>query len=323
MPGLVSSELMRLRSRVGVIAILASGVAFVVLLMVGQVATHEDDYEQARATFRSERAHAYPDELASYRLTLQQIGDAQMPVGHREVTVDEFVNGADFTGAISPVPTKRFVTVDVTTEMVKLASVVMCVLAFLAGATAGGAEWQHRTIHGLLTWESRRLRVFAAKVLAIVAVTVVALLLAQMATMLLGQLGGAVRGTTEGATLAWWGAQGGAVLRGGVVVALCACAGMALSFVGRLTAFAIGVGVVYVGVVETILTGIRPSLEPFTIRGSISAFLDGGTTLVLPNGEAPPTTLVVSTVAAVLVTLAYSAVTTAVAATTFRTRDIT
>lgn len=323
MRGLFASEMLRLRSRRGVVAILVAGLAFVVLLMVGQVVTHQDDYGQALSAFRTERAQAYPDELASYRLTLEQIGDSQMPVGHREVTVEEYVGGVDFTGASSPVPTQRFVAVSITEEMVKLGSVVMCVLAFLVGATAGGAEWQHRTIHGLLTWESRRLRVFGAKALGVIAITVAALLTLQALTLLLGQAGGMLRGTTDGSTVEWWASQFGAVLRGALVVGLSACAGLALAFVGRLTAFALGFGLVYIGLVESILLGVRPSLEPFTIRGSVSAFLDGGARIVLPNGEAAPTTLVVSAIAALSVVFAYSAFATLVATTSFRYRDAT
>lgn len=319
---LLASEILRLRSRVGVVALLTAGVAFVALLMVGQVSMHEDDYEQARAAFRTERTAAYPDELASYRLTLASIGESQMPKGHREVTVAEYVDGVDFTGATTPVPSRRFVSADITPEMVKLASVLLCIVAFLAGATAGGAEWQQRTIHGLLTWESRRARVFAAKALALAVVTVTALLLAQLSTLALGQVGGMLRGTTEGTDGGWWLEQLGSVARGAIVVVLSSCAGISLAFLGRLTAFALGVGIVYVGVVESLVLGVRPALEPYTIRGAMSAFLDGGSQIILPNGEAPPIVLVVTSLGALVTVLAYAALTTAAATASFVRRDV-
>lgn len=319
---LLRSELLRLRSRLAVVGMLGACIAFLVLLMIGQIATHKDDYAQARAAFQAERTAAYPDELASYRLTLASIGDAQMPKGHREVTLQEYVAGTDFTGAPATIVSNSFVTTEITDEMVKLVAVIMCVVGFLVGATAAGAEWQHRTIHGLLTWESRRLRVLATKVLGVVIAVSIAYMAAQLATVLLGQLGGTLRGTTDGTSTGWWLHEGGIVLRGGLMVALAAAVGVGLAFIGRLTGFAIGLGLVYIGVVESIILSVRPALEPYTIRGGITAFLDGGRRILLPHGMNPPTQILVGTAAAGLTVLVYAAVTMSAATATFLRRDV-
>lgn len=322
MTGLFGSELLRLRSRLGVMALLCGAMTIFVLLMLGQVAAHEDDFEQARATWRAERIQAYPDELASYRLTLSSIGDKQMPVGHREVTIEEYANGTDFSGVVTQVPTRRFNTAALMPEMTKIATVLLALTAYMVGSTYAGADWQNRTLPALLTWESRRVRVFATKATAVAVVSASCLVVAQAVGHVLGFAGGVTRGTTDGLNGSWWVAQGWAVARGALVVGVAGVVGLALAFLGRLTSFALGVGLAYLAVFETFLLSVRPEFEPFTVRGAVSAFLDGGGRVVLPHSDGPPQVILIGTAGAFATIGAYVMVTASAALLAFRQRDI-
>ena len=67
MRNLVRSELLRLRSRHAIVAIVLCAAGLLLALMVGQVLAHTDDYASAREAFVAQRTLTYEDDLQSYR----------------------------------------------------------------------------------------------------------------------------------------------------------------------------------------------------------------------------------------------------------------
>jgi ABC-2 type transport system permease protein len=94
----------------------------------------------------------------------------------------------------------RFHFADHAKDLLTSAAYILMMVGLLLGASAVGAEWQSGTFAALLTWEPRRQRVLAAKVVAPV------LLMTLVATVLGGLLlagadiAAATRGTTAGTT---------------------------------------------------------------------------------------------------------------------------
>lgn len=322
MTALVRSEWLRLRSRYAVAALLLGALAVSLLLTIGQIVTHEDDYAAAAQAFRTERIAAYPDELAAYELTLSQIGPNQMPAGHRVVTVEEYAAGSEFNGTTTEVPSQRFVTTEMVAELAKICVVLVALAAFLAGATFIGHEWQQRTLHALVVWEPRRLRVVAAKATALAAAVALALGVGELLVHGLGYLGGRLRGTVEGTDAAWWLGQAAFVGRGLGVALAAALAGATLALLSRSAAFAIAAGLVQVGAVESFVLAVRPDWQVWTFRGAANAVLDGGTTVVFAGPDGQPLSVAVTAAAASVTVAAYLLIVGGSAVASFARRDL-
>ncbi|MGH9126137.1 MAG: ABC transporter permease subunit [Acidimicrobiales bacterium] len=133
----------------------------------------------------------------------------------------------------------------------------LCVLASLIGASVMGAEWPNRTITTILTWESRRVRVLAAKSIAIVVVSVV-LTLATLVLLGVALLPAALlHGTTMGASSTWWRSLAGVLGRGTALVPLIALIAFSIAAVGRSTASALIVFFGYVVILERFIVLIH------------------------------------------------------------------
>jgi ABC-2 type transport system permease protein len=200
-----------------------------------------------------------------------------------------------------------------------VASGVLFTLGVVVGASFVGAEWSTGSMSTLLTWEPRRARVFAAKVVASVStVTVVSLVvLVVMALFLLPSA--AVHGTTTGVP---WATFAGVWIRIGCVAAIGVALGAGLASLMRSAAGSIATWLIFQFVASPALLiwkrwlirwlpdGIIRefvSLES-AIRGSIgeSPFRFGGN--VLRGG------LVLSAYAVAFLVAGYAA---------FRARDVT
>ena len=322
MTGLLSSELLRLRSRAAVMALLGGALIVVVALMTGQFLTHEDDYIAAQKNFRTERAALYEGELAAFQNTLNGIGPGQLSPNARIVSREDYVDGVEFFGGRTAVQSKRFDTRVQMVEMAKVTSTILAFASFLAGATFAGADWATRALHGLLSWESRRVRVLLAKICVVSAAAAVMVLLGQALAHGGGFLAGVFRGTTDGVGPEWWLTQGGAALRGAVLAAFTGALGFVLAFAARSTGFALGLAFLYLGVVESLLSVWKPSLEPYTLRGASSALLDGGHTITLLPVDSQPVALVVTLAAAAVTLAVYLAAPLAATVVTFTRRDV-
>jgi ABC-type transport system involved in multi-copper enzyme maturation permease subunit len=188
------------------------------------------------------------------------------------------------------------------------------ILGWLLGASLVGAEWHTGTMATLLTWEPRRLRVLLAKA-AMASLFVVALTVALL-TLLGAALwpAGALRGTMPQAGSGWLGSTLGATLRSAGVAGLAAAVAFALAANCRSTAAALGIGFVQLAVVEAILRTVRPHWQHWLL-GDNAAVVIGNQPQSLPLVDR-------STPEAAALLVGYTAALLAVAAVTFRRRDV-
>lgn len=200
--------------------------------------------------------------------------------------------------------------VDVTTNTSEL----LILLGFIVGASFIGTDWQAGVIPTTLSWESRRTRVFFAK-LAAVAGSVFVVALAWHA-LFDGALTGllALEGTFREADGEWLRAVTGLALRVSAVSAGAALLGYAAGHIGRSTAGALGLGLGYVFAVENVVGSNFKPLRPWMMFWDSTVFVKGQ---FEAGGDVPGR----STLEAGVVLLAYAIGVTLVAVWLFRTRD--
>ncbi len=151
----------------------------------------------------------------------------------------------------------------------------LVIFGWLIGASSVGGEWQSRGMTSLLTYESRRMRVFLAKLLASGWLVFGGAVLAMVAWL------GAIlpslyaHGGAEAITGSWYGEQIQAVLRAGVLAVFGMALAFSLAFVGRSTAFALGVGFAYVVVAENVIASGLPGWRRWLLLGNAIVFAEG------------------------------------------------
>lgn len=148
-------------------------------------------------------------------------------------------------------------------------------LAWLLGSTSIGAEWAHRTITTLLTWEPRRVVVILAKMVAAALVTF-AWLVALEALFSLSMLPSAsAHGSMEGADAAWLADYALSCFRIAGVGVAASLFGFSLATIGRNTAAALGVGFVYLAIVESLVRGLKPAWTPWLVGDNLATIIVG------------------------------------------------
>ena len=194
-------------------------------------------------------------------------------------------------------------------------AVPLAVMAWLLGASFIGAEWQKGTMATTLLWEPRRIRLLAAKALACCVTIFVVFVVLQILLALALAPAGLLRGTTEGIDGEWLRSTAGVLARGGVVAVVAAMIGFSIAGLGRNTAAALGVGFLYMTVIEGLVRGLRPNWVPWLLADNAAVFITDDP-LIMPALER-------STIEAGLLIAAYATALTAVGALVFRRRDIT
>jgi ABC-type transport system involved in multi-copper enzyme maturation permease subunit len=197
-------------------------------------------------------------------------------------------------------------------------------IALILGALAVGSEYGWATFKTILTQRPGRTALFLGKLLAlgVILALLVALTFATAAASSLvvaALAGGTVKGPPFGELLRALGA-------GFLILAVWASLGALLSTLLRSTALAIGLGLVYSLVLESVIFNLPINSESFT---NASSFFPGQNSSSLadsfsgqpPAGFAPPTPQIDGTQAA-LVLLAYTAVFIILATLLFRRRDV-
>jgi ABC-2 type transport system permease protein len=126
---------------------------------------------------------------------------------------------------------------------------VLALVAFVAGASFVGAEWNTGGMMNLLLWRPRRLQVLLTKLAALLTGMVGLFLLSGAAFTAAFWAVGTYRGTTEGMNPGVWQSFALTGLRGLVLVLVAGAVGFGLASLGRHTALALGgaLGVVVVG----------------------------------------------------------------------------
>jgi hypothetical protein len=190
---------------------------------------------------------------------------------------------------------------------------VLAVVGWALGASLVGAEFASRGMTTLLTWEPRRGRVFAAKLvatlvaMAVFAVAVLALLALAMWPAL--AFHGAPLGPDDPSL---W-SLAGTIGRGVGLTALAAGIGFALATIGRNTAVALGAGFAYVIVLENILGTAVEDWRRWLLLGNVIVLVSGQEGTEVPGRSVAGAAVFLTAVAATALVAA---------AATFRTRDL-
>jgi len=147
--------------------------------------------------------------------------------------------------------------------------------ALVLGASFLGADWGAGAIATQLTWEPRRTRVLAAKIVALgVGLFVLSVVLE---TLLVGALAtaAAARGVTTGVDGAWARELTGVLLRTGALSALSGVVAFSIAMVSRTTAAALGIAFAWLAVAEGLVRGLRPGMQPWLIGDNAAIVLIG------------------------------------------------
>jgi ABC-type transport system involved in multi-copper enzyme maturation permease subunit len=193
-------------------------------------------------------------------------------------------------------------------------------LSVLVGASFVGAEWTSGAMTTLLTWEPRRGRILAAKVVAASVVTAIATLavLLIVAEVLLPS--GLTVGTTVGYSGQWLRSVSGLWLRTGAISAIGAALGVGLGTLMRNSAGSIALWLVFEFIASPLLVVWRPRLGLWMPGTNVQQFLRSDQVIgVFDVRQAPG----FSTLRSGIVLAAYAACLVGAGFVAFRTRDVT
>jgi hypothetical protein len=149
-------------------------------------------------------------------------------------------------------------------------------LAFLLGATFVGAEWSTRSMVALLFWEPRRGRVMAAKLLVVAGACAVLGVVAEVGWLLLAGVLQWAAGDGAGLPAGFWPELLGTQARGVLLATLVGLLGFGLTNLTRNTGAALGIGFVYFAVLQTAITMLRPSWQPWLLTNDIGGLMVPG-----------------------------------------------
>ncbi|MGH2680634.1 MAG: hypothetical protein ACRDG8_09180 [Actinomycetota bacterium] len=261
---LLASELLRFRSRRLVVVLLVGALLGTV---VGLVIAAFDSTPPSNAVLASARQQADREVAACLVADWE---DVQF-----EGTLEEFCR-ENFGDPTQYMPS-HLTVVDLPAILESVSSITS-IMGLVVGASVVAASWQAGTISTILTWEPRRSRWFAARILVVafgvfvMTVAIVAFLSAGLA------VAATLRGSTAGVDGGWWTDVTTTSLRVSVAAALSAVIGGAIAAVGRHTAAALGVLFVHTAVIEGLIRGFRPLWSPWLLGDNLVAFLSWRTT---------------------------------------------
>ena len=204
---------------------------------------------------------------------------------------------------------------------------------FALGATFIGAEWSSRNLVAWLFYEPRRIRLLGAKLLAVTGVVLALSVLAQIiwgltARWLLSSRGLPVSSLGDAAP-SFWSDLTGVQIRAALLVLPMVWLGFGLANLIRNTAAAMGIGFVYLAVLESVLRSISPALQPYLFTTGLAAWtthggvtVDGKLVYNQAQGFVMPEQIHVSNLQGAVTLLLYAGVVLIASIAAFRTRDI-
>lgn len=286
MTRLTRVELRRLFARrltlIGVAAVLAIAAALLAGTWQNAKPLSPADERQAQLQFEYAQRDWQQNGAENIRRCREDWKTAPEPKG----SVEEFCNFTEPTRDQFGKPPARFT--EVMPELLSGASYLLAFAGFVIGASFVGAEFSTGAIGNWLTFEPRRLRVYASKLLAAtiglapVAVAVLAVLFAGT-WLIVSQLG-----DTGGTTGKVWGDLAGTAGRTVALTAVAGAMGGVVALLLRHTAAAIGFAMAYLVLVEGVFGGILAEVQPWLVRLNFDAWISHGTTYYLNNCEAAP-----------------------------------
>jgi hypothetical protein len=184
----------------------------------------------------------------------------------------------------------------------------------LGGATVLGAEWRAGTMTTVLTWEPRRLRVHAVRLISALVLAILIAFVLETLFLLAALPAVLVHGSTAGTDGAWWVSLIGAMMRIALMTGAAAVLAGSLATIGRGTTFALGAIFGWIAIAENLIRGLKPGLKPHLLGENLSIVLTWA-----PLSNVDFTREVPAAVAALL---AYVTVIVVVCASSFLRRDV-
>jgi len=156
------------------------------------------------------------------------------------------------------------------------------VLAGLIGATWIGAEWSSRNLVALLFWIPQRMRVMTAKIVVLAGACLLLGVVAQAGWLAMSGILRAAAGTGEALPPNLWSdllqTQGRAVL----LTVIAGLLAFGLTNLVRNTGAALGIGFVYIVIVESAVRALQPTWQPWLLSNNAVALVEqGGSTLYI------------------------------------------
>jgi ABC-2 type transport system permease protein len=301
---LLASEFLRFRSRRLVVVLVATALS-------GSVVGAAIAASQSSRPTETERAEAHAEAELEYRECLEiEFEEGALPASQEEFCREEMGDETRYMRshlAIVQLP-----------AILEGVSALMIVIGLVIGSSVVAASWQTGTIGTIFTWEPRRLRWFAARLL-VVALGVAVATIAILAFLSLAlAAGAALRGTTI-VTEGWWTDVFATGLRIAAASMAAAVIGGAVGAVGRHTAAAVGVVFVWAAVLEGLVRGLQPGWSPWLLGANLVSFV-GWQTLNVQVSQFESYTITPSH--AVLVMVAYTAALAAIGFGAVRVRDV-
>ena len=201
-------------------------------------------------------------------------------------------------------------------QVFRTTAALLVIGGFVVGASSIGADWQAGVVATLLTWEGRRTRVFASRLVALVVGTFAVIVLWEALVGLSLVPYALVEDTAEELPGAALRAIAGLGLRVAVVGAGAAALGFALAMVGRGTAPALTVGFAYLFVFENVIGSQFRPLRPWLLLWNAFVFVKG---TFEAGGDVPGRTVV----AASLLLAVWAVAVVGAAGAVFARRDVT
>ena len=154
-------------------------------------------------------------------------------------------------------------------------AILLPLMAFVIGASYFGADVKTGVIEQILTWEPRRMRLLAARVMSgLVGVAAVVALLVLFYVVLTFVLAGLV-GTVDGTTGEFWGNLAKAVLRISAAGALFCAFGIGVTVITNHSLASIVGFVIYWFIIDNLIAVFLPRVSVLTPITNATAFADG------------------------------------------------
>jgi len=169
-------------------------------------------------------------------------------------------------------------------------AVLSAVLAGLIGATWIGAEWSSRSLVALLFWVPQRMRVMGVKIAVLVGASLLLGVVAQAGWLAMSAILRAVAGNGEPLPAGLWGDLLQTQARAVLLTVLAGLLAFGLTNLVRNTGAALGIGFVYLVIVESAVRALRPRWQPWLLSDNAAALVqDGGLTIFIFDGIPDPT----------------------------------
>lgn len=229
------------------------------------------DFEQVHADWEQQQEFQDEDYIAQcleeQEAERERMGDEALDFGcvWEEPTLEDMIAG------YAPPPMFELISMNL-----RETGMVVFLLALMGGSTATAAELAHRTLGTWLTFEPRRDRVFASKVLAsgLVAIPITAL----FAALIMGgiPLIYQIRGVEGSATAAEWADLGWMSVRMMALAVFLGMVGAAAGLLLKHTGAVLGIAVGYLLVVENMVRGLFPQWGKYLLSDNLRAWINDG-----------------------------------------------